>query len=163
MSFDLFLKESNRDWSRGPSFMGASVMTTSEDATNAINQINVDTDNLNVDITMNWYPKVASKKSVSDSSFVNAWIKWRDATYDMIRSTRKFKIVPDMAWSIVDRVAQKTRELAEWRKRFEAISGERSTAPQSEVPASGDGGIWKMVALAAGGAALAGIVFAKIK
>lgn len=167
MALDLVLGRTIRNWSRSSSFVGAPIMTTSEDAMAKLDQLNLDVDNLNMDITQIWFPTVQAKGSVANGAFVNAWIKWRDAAYAMIAEGRRKKFIPDLAWQVVDRVDNKTRELDAWRKQFEAVSKTKATGPQSKAPPPPDpnagSSIWMYVALAAAGAAGAGLLLAKIK
>jgi hypothetical protein len=134
--------------------MGAPVMTTSQDAEAAINTLNADVDNLNAYVTA-WWQATANKKDPKQANFVNAWMRWRNDTYSMITNSRKFWAVPDMAWSVVDRANQKTRELATWRATFERVSGTKVDVPQTEEKKDDKSDLWKLGAVAAGGALLA--------
>lgn len=166
MALDLILGKTKRNWSRN-STIGDHFFASSRDAAAALDQLNADVDNLNMDITQIWFPRVQAQGSTVFGGFVNAWIKWRDATYAAINDGRANKLIPDWSKNVMDRVDVKTRELAAWRKQFEVISKTRASGPQSSAPppeAPGSGtSIWMYVALAAAGAAGAGLLLAKIK
>lgn len=153
MAYDLMRGcADGRDWS-----LGASITTSTDDVEDRLSTLTVDTNNLNNDITA-WF----TSNSGNDGAvkFWRAWVQWRDATYKFIKSWKEgpfYKI--KLAWNYVDNAEERMRQLAEWRRRWEQLSGEKSTAPAAAAPAppkpkgqESSGGAWKMLAvLGAGG------------
>jgi hypothetical protein len=138
-----------KDWS-----IGASITTSTDDVDDRLRMLTTDTNNLNEDITGWW------KRRQGDGAagrFVNQWIEWRNAAYKFVRSWKEgpfYKI--KLAWNYADNADARIHELAEWRRRWENLSGERATAPASVPPplpkskgggGSGGGGPWKWVGL----------------
>jgi Transglycosylase SLT domain len=109
------------------SLVGAPVFTTSEDAKQKWNTLNAATTNLDGDIAR-WF-KAPGKRNADETAYVNAWLRWRDAVYSEYKDNARTKIIPDLAWSVWNRGDEKLRELADWRTRFEAISGKKASAP----------------------------------
>lgn len=152
MAFDIIRRrEVPGNWT-----MGAAFMTTSEDAKQKWNTLLAATTNLNDDITQVWAPSVQGDPAAM--SFVRQWITFRDTVYSEYKDNARFKIVPDLAWNVWNRGDAKLNELAEWRKRFEKISGKSSTAPspQAEEKHGTDKpsgfGFWGYVAVGLAGA-----------
>jgi len=150
MAYDLMRGcQTRRDWS-----LGASFTTSTDDAEERLATLTTDVNNLNADITA-WYKNHLGEGT--PVKFWRAWIEWRDAAYRFVKSWKEgsaFKI--KLAWNYVDNANEKMRELAEWRRRWEQISGERSTAPAAPPPPppppKEGGGGWKLLAiLGAGG------------
>jgi hypothetical protein len=143
--------EDGKDWS-----LGASITTSTDDVEDRLRSLTVDTNNLNADITP-WFR--ANAQNVQAARFVNAWTEWRNGTYKFIKSWKEggfFKI--KLAWNYADNADARIRELSEWRRRWEQLSGEKSTAPASiatppkKAPGESGGSAWKWAAaLAAGG------------
>lgn len=171
MAYDLIWKKLDsknysRDWG-----MGADFFTTSEDAKAAMISLRNDVNNLNRDITQTWFPKLGAKKTAADHAFVQSWIAWRDGAYALVADALRDKWVPDLAWKQVDRAAGKVNELNDWRRKYEEHSLLKSSAPIARKAAAADdpdapkdgNSVWKYAALAAGGAALAGLVAMKLK
>ena len=150
MAYDLMRgRQDGNDWS-----LGASITTSRDDVEEKLRVLTVGVDSLNADVTA-WYRK--HQDDVDAKKFVRAWVEWRDATYGFIKSWGKavFKFRWNF-YSYVDEADQKLRDLSEWRKRWEELSGERSTAPATVAPPvakpSEGGGAWKWLAiLGAGG------------
>ena len=127
MAFDIFRRRQvPGDWS-----MGAPIMTTSEDAKQKWNSLLAATNNLNDDITRVWGP--GAQKDPASASFIRQWITFRDTIYSEYKDNARFKIIPDLAWSVWNRGDAKITELAEWRRRFEALSGKPTTAPSPQA------------------------------
>ena len=153
MAYDLMKgRQDGKDWS-----LGASITTTTDDVEDRLRSLTTDTNNLNADVTA-WYKNHAGESGAQ--KFASAWSEWRDATYKFIKSWKEgpfYKI--KLAWNYVDNAEERMRELAEWRRRWEQLSGEKSTAPSTPPPAppkpknpDGRGGAWKILAiLGAGG------------
>lgn len=129
MAYDLLKKKIvGRDWS-----IGAGFTTTTEDVDLRLAQLTTETNDLNIDITENWFPRV--KKNQQAQTFVNAWIRWRDDTYRLVRSWKEgafYKI--HMAWNYLNNTTDRLRELANWRDRWQKISGMQATAPAGTIP-----------------------------
>lgn len=152
MAYDIMRgKQDGKDWS-----LGASLTTSTDDVNDRLGSLTVDTNNLNADISA-WYRNNAGE--VQTARFAKAWSEWRDGTYKFIKSWKEggfFKI--KLAWNYLDNADTRIRELAEWRRRWEQLSGEKSTAPSTlpappkKQPGEGGGGAWKWLAiLGAGG------------
>ena len=150
MAYDLIRgRLDDKDWS-----LGASITTSTDDVDDRLRSLTVDTNNLNADVTA-WYKNHA--QNLTTQKFAAAWSQWRDATYKFIRSWKEgafYKI--KLAWNFMDDANQRVLELAEWRRRWEQLSGERSTAPATIAPPppkpDEGGGPWKWLAiLGAGG------------
>lgn len=161
MAWDIIRrKQVEGDWT-----MGASFMTSSEDAKQKWNGLIASVDNLNVDITQVWFPRHRDEELAKN--FVNAWIRWRDTVYSEYKDNARVKILPDLAWSVWNRGDAKLRELEEWRAKFEALSGQPASAPSSrpeerhETRSPGTSP-WAWVAAAAGGAALFALALRKV-
>lgn len=107
------------------------MMTSVQDVDALLGQLRVDVDNLNVDITQNWFPR--SKKTEKDRAFVNAWVRWRNEAYKLVSGWRKgFRI--QLAWNYWNRGEEKQRELVKWRETFQKLTGETPTAPSAAPP-----------------------------
>lgn len=117
----------------GASATGAPWATTSEDAMQKWNALNTATTNLDSEISA-WF-KRPGKRTTDENTFVNAWLRFRDAVYSEYKDNSRFKIIPDLAWSVWDRGNAKLAELQDWANRFQGISGKKSTVapiPQPE-------------------------------
>jgi hypothetical protein len=129
MAYDLATKKQTaRDWS-----IGAGLTTTTEDVDLRLRQLTTETNGLNVDITQIWYPK--AKKDPQTQIFVNAWVRWRDDTYAFVKSWKEgpfYKI--HMAWNFLNNATDRLRELADWRAKWQKLSGLEATAPSGTVP-----------------------------
>lgn len=153
MAYDLLSgKQTARDWSCGASFF-----TSTDDVVAKLDSLTADVNNLNTDVSRWWQ---GAQKTPETKDFVNAWSRWRDATYRFIKSWREKSLTIKMAWTYADIADEKMRELAEWRGKYQELSGRAATAPASRPPAApkpGDSSsAWKWVAaIAAGGAAFA--------
>lgn len=156
MAFDIFKRrEVPGDWT-----MGASFFTTSEDAEQKWNSLLAATNNLNEDITVVWAPTV--KGNLAATSFIRQWITFRDTVYSEYKDNARSKIIPDLAWNVWNRGDAKLTELADWRKKFEKLSGMIATAPgpvaeekhgaEKEKEKSGGIGVWGYVAVGLAGA-----------
>jgi len=148
MAFSILSGEQvSRDWSCG---IGASITTSTEDVDIKLAALRTDANNLNIDIT-NWFAGV--KDNPKAKTFVNAWVRWRDESYQFIKSWKEgpfYKI--KLAWNYWDNAVERMHELAKWRERWERLSGQQSTAPASQLPplpSSGGsgGGAWKWAAI----------------
>jgi hypothetical protein len=141
-------KTSPRNWA-----LGASFTTSTDDVEVRLKDLTVDVNNLNNDITQYWFPK--HKNEEPARRFVAAWIEWRDKTYEFIRSWKQGFFKVKLAWNYMDDANEKISELAEWRRRWERLSGESSTAPGTTPPEKEkpSGGWWKWLAIAGAGAA----------
>jgi hypothetical protein len=159
VAYDIFRKaQTGANWS-----LGASFTTSTEDVDDRLSSLTVDVNNLNADITQYWFPK--HKDDIQARRFLSAWIAWRDGTYKFIRGWKEGTFKIKLAWNYMDDANQKISELAEWRRRWEALSGEKSTAPATlppPPPKSDGAGIWKWVAALAIGAAGATLVAKKL-
>lgn len=162
MAFDIIRRrEVPGNWT-----MGAPFATTSEDAKQKWNTLLAATNNLNDDITQVWGPGAQSDPAAA--SFIRQWITFRDTIYSEYKDNARFKIIPDLAWNVWNRGDAKLNELAEWRKRFERISGKASTAPgpQAEEKHGAEKpsgiGIWGYVAIGLAGAVALTLVQRKV-
>lgn len=160
MAYDIILgSRSPRDWSLG-SNLGAGFTTSTDDVEARLGTLTVDTNNLNADITA-WFGPNRNLPNVA--RFADAWVTWRNSTYAFIKSWKEGTFKIKLAWNYMDRAEEKLRELAEWRRRWEALSGERSTAPAAPPPEKKEsGGLWKWAAAIAAGGALTLLAARKI-
>lgn len=167
MAYDLWTKKAvPRNWS-----IGAKFTTTTEDVELRLKQLTTETNQLNTDITQIWFPKV--KQNPQAQAFVNAWVKWRDDTYVFVKSWKTgptFKI--QMAWNFMDNIADRQKELGDWRAKWQKLSGLEATAPTGTIPPDAgskppnkDEGInwWKWGAIGGAGGVVALFVTRKFK
>jgi hypothetical protein len=157
VAYDLLTKKhTRRNWALGSSFT-----TSTDDVEQRLRDLTTDVNNLNDDITRYWFPKHQDDEQAR--RFVAAWTSWRDNTYSFIRGWKegsRFQI--KLAWNYMDQANQKISELADWRARWERMSGERSVAASTQPPEkeSASNGVWKWLAIAGVGA-VGGLIVAR--
>lgn len=160
MAYDIFRKtQTSKSWA-----LGASWTTSTDDVEDRLRSLTIDVNNLNTDITQFWFPK--HKNEPAAQKFVSAWVQWRDGAYKLIKSWREgWALEVKLAWNYMDNANEKLTELAEWRRRWERLSGESATSPSTLPPPKkkeDSSSMWKWIAALAVGAAGATLVAKKL-
>lgn len=170
MAYDIFRKtQTSKSWAMG-SDVGAPWVVYDAEVMKELDDLQRDVDGINDDFT-GWIKK--NQKKPGAAQIWARWAAFRDGVYGTYKSwTDTVILTPSgSAHSLVGRrkfydIVKNLQEQAlAWRKRYEEVSGERSSTPFASKPPSQDqagGNFWKWVAAIALGAAGATIVAKKI-